>query len=584
MRYLPPSAEGEMAQIDAISKAEAVKQQSRQLRGHIARDLPDTATPFDKEGYALLKFHGIYQGYDRDSATELKQRGESKVWQFMVRVRIPGGRLTAEQYLGLDAIAENWADGSLRITTRQSIQFHGVVKTGLKAAINEVNHSLLTTLAACGDVVRTVTAVPAPIRDPVHDRLEADARRLSTHLLPQTGAYHEIWVDGEKWQDEAASEAAPDPLYGERYLPRKFKIGLAIPEDNTIDVLTNDLAIVPLWNGERLAGYDFLLGGGHGMTHNMPKTYPRLATPVAFVMPDDLLDAAAAVVKLHRDWGDRGNRRHARLKYVIAEHSEAWARERLAEYLGKPLEPCRPLPPLAVPDHLGWHEQGDGKLYLGVPVASGRIVDGAGRRLRTALREIVARFRCDPILMPSQDIILSEIRPEDRDAIAAILRAHDVRLAEDMQPAERWALACPALPTCGLALTEAERVQGDIVAAIEKRLARYGLAGERLSIRITGCPNGCARPYTGDIGIVGRMPGYYALFVGGDFEGTRLNAALVDKVALDAIGDTLDPLFALFAADRIAGEGFGDFCHRVGLPALQQALTQQNGARRHAAD
>ena len=573
-----------MAQIDTISKAEAVKQQSRQLRGHIARDLPDTAIPFDKEGYALLKFHGVYQGYDRDSATELKQRGESKVWQFMVRVRIPGGRLTAEQYLGLDAIAGNWADGSLRVTTRQSIQFHGVVKSGLKAAIAEVNHSLLTTLAACGDVVRTVTAVPAPIRDPVHDRLEADARRLSTHLLPQTGAYHEIWVDGEKWQDEPASAAAPDPLYGERYLPRKFKAGLAIPEDNTIDVLTNDLAIVPLWEGERLAGYDFLLGGGHGMTHNNPKTYPRLATPVAFIMPDDLLGAAAAVVKLHRDWGDRGNRRHARLKYVIAEHGEEWARERLEEYLGKSLEPCRPLPPFSVPDHLGWHEQGDGKLYLGIPVASGRIVNGAGSRIRTALREIVARFRCNPILMPSQDIILSEIRPEDRDAIAAVLRAHDVRLAEDMQPAERWALACPALPTCGLALTEAERVQGDIVGAIQERLARHGLAHERLSIRITGCPNGCARPYTGDIGIVGRMPGYYALFVGGDFEGTRLNAALVDKVALAAIGDTLDPLFALFAAGRVAGEGFGDFCHRMGLPALQQTLAQYSWARRHAAD
>ena len=281
-----------MAQIETISKAEAVKQQSRQLRGHIARDLTDTEKPFDKEGYSLLKFHGVYQGYDRDSATELKQRGESKVWQFMVRVRIPGGRLTAQQYLGLDAIAGNWADGSLRITTRQSIQFHGVVKSGLKAAIAEVNQSLLTTLAACGDVVRTVTTVPAPIRDPVHDRLEADARRLSTYLLPQTGAYHEIWVDGEKWQDEAPAATAttgamlgetPDPLYGERYLPRKFKIGLAVPEDNTIDVLTNDLAIVALWDGDRLAGYDFLLGGGHGMTHNNPKTYPRLATPVAFV-------------------------------------------------------------------------------------------------------------------------------------------------------------------------------------------------------------------------------------------------------------------------------------------------------------
>ena len=573
-----------MAQIDSISKAEAVKLQSRQLRGHLARDMTDTNVPFDKEGYSLLKFHGVYQGYDRDSATERKQRGDDKIWQFMVRVRIPGGRLTADQYLGLDQIAESWADGSLRITTRQSIQFHGVVKSGLKSAIAAVNGALLTTLAACGDVVRTVTTVPAPIRDPVHDRLEADARRLSSHLLPQTGAYHEIWVEGEPWREKANGAEQPDPLYGERYLPRKFKIGLAIPEDNTIDVLTNDLAIVPLYEGERLTGYNFLLGGGHGMTHNMPKTYPRLATAVAFIEPEDLLEAAAAVVKLHRDHGDRGNRRHARLKYVIAEKGEAWARERLCEYLGKDLEPCRPLPALSVPDHLGWHEQGDGKLYLGVPVASGRIVDDDRSQIRTALREIVARFRVDPILMPSQDIILSEVRPQDREAIAAILHQHGVRLSEDMLPAERWALACPALPTCGLALTEAERVRDDIVAAIEQSLARYGLEHERLSIRITGCPNGCARPYTGDIGIVGRMPGYYALFVGGDFAGTRLNTLIADKVALGEIGATFDPLFAVYASDRIAGEGFGDFCHRVGVPALQRALARYTGVRPHAAD
>src|SRR6266566_5682677 len=401
-----------MAALDTISKAEAIKQQSRQLRGHLARDLADTAHPFDKTGYSLLKFHGIYQGYDRDSATERKQRGDDKVWQFMVRVRIPGGRLTADQYLALDDLADRYANGSLRVTTRQSIQFHGVLKPGLKAAIAAINEALLTSLAACGDVVRTVTTVPAPIRDPVHQRLEDDARGLSTHLLPKTGAYHEIWVDGEKVTPE---EEPVDPLYGERYLPRKFKIGLAIPGDNTIDVLTNDLAIVALFEGDTLAGYNFLLGGGHGMTHNKPETYPRLATAVAFVEPDDLLAAAAAVVRLHRDWGDRGNRRHARLKYVIAERGEEWARERLSEDLGKPLEPCRPMPPFQVPDHLGWHEQGDGKLYLGVPVASGRIVDGEGSRLRSALREIVTRFAVNPILMPSQDIILSDIEPLSRN-------------------------------------------------------------------------------------------------------------------------------------------------------------------------
>jgi sulfite reductase (ferredoxin) len=570
-----------VAQIDTISKAEAVKQQSRQLRGKLAEDLTDTATPFDGAGYSLLKFHGIYQGYDRDSATERKQRGDAKIWQFMVRVRIPGGRLTADQYLALDGLAERYANGSLRVTTRQSIQFHGVVKPGLKAAIGEINGALLTTLAACGDVVRTVTTVPTPLRDPVHDRLEADARRLSTHLLPRTGGYHEIWVDGEKvTPPEPTDEEPVDPLYGERYLPRKFKIGLAIPEDNTIDVLTNDLAIVALFEGDRLTGYNFLLGGGHGMTHNKPETYARLATPVAFVEPDDLLSAAAAVVRLHRDHGDRGNRRHARLKYIIAERGEEWARERLSEDLGKALSPCRPMPDFAVPDHLGWHEQGDGRLYLGVPVASGRIADGENTRIRTALREIVTRFRADPILMPSQDIILSNIEPTDRDAITALLRGHGVRLAEELLPVERWALACPALPSCGLALTEAERVQGDIVGAIAARMRRWGIEEERLSIRITGCPNGCARPYTGDIGIVGRVPGSYTLYVGGDFEGTRLNEAIAERLSIAGVANALDPLFALFASSRAPGEGFGDFCHRIGIAALQQIV---EGCRKKAA-
>src|SRR5258708_8492827 len=284
-----------MAQMDTISKPEAVKQQSRQLRGHIARDLADTTTPFDKEGYALLKFHGIYQGYDRDSATERKQRGEQKVWQFMVRARIRGGGMSADQDLGLDGIGGSYANGSLRINTREGIQFHGVVKAGLKSAIAEINDAMLTTLAACGDVVRNVTTVPAPIRDAVHQRLEADARRLSTHMLPRTRAYHEIWVDGAPWQEKEGAAQEPDPLYGERYLPRKFKMGLAIPEDNTIDVLTNDLGIVALFEGDTLAGYNFFLGGGHGMTHNKPETYPRMATPVAFVEPDDLLEATAAV-------------------------------------------------------------------------------------------------------------------------------------------------------------------------------------------------------------------------------------------------------------------------------------------------
>jgi sulfite reductase (ferredoxin) len=552
-----------------VSKVETLKEESRALRGALADGLADGKPAFDEDGYNLLKFHGVYQGYDRDSATERKQSGLDKVHQLMVRTRLPGGRLTAAQYLALDAVAERYANGTLRITTRQTIQFHGVVKAELKETIAALNRALVTTLAACGDVVRNVTTVPAPIRDAVHQRLDTDAQRLSRHLLPATRAYHEIWLDGEQ-----VAGPEEDALYGATYLPRKFKIGLAIPEDNSVDVLTNDLAIIALFEDGVLKGYNFALGGGLGMTHNKPKTFPRLATPVAFVAPEDLLDAAAAVVRLHRDHGDRGNRKHARLKYLIAERGEEWAKVQLEAYLGKTLEYPRDIERFQIVDHLGWHAQGDGLFYLGLPVASGRIADRPGESLRTALREIIARFGCDPILLPSQDILLSNIAPENRAAIDEALRGHGVIAAGDVTKVRRWSLACPALPTCGLALTEAERIQTPLIDAVEERLANHGLIDERLSIRITGCPNGCARPYAGDVGLVGRMPGFFALYVGGDFEGTRLSFNLVDKLAENAVPDTLDVLFGLFAEERAPGEGFGDFCYRVGREALLSALTQ----------
>ncbi|MGH7123823.1 MAG: NADPH-dependent assimilatory sulfite reductase hemoprotein subunit, partial [Stellaceae bacterium] len=501
---------------------EVLKGESRALRGRLAEGLADGRPAFDEDGYNLLKFHGVYQGYDRDSATELKQKGLGKQAQLMVRVRIPGGRLTAAQYLALDDLADRHGNGTLRLTTRQSIQFHGVLKRDAKATIIGIDRALLTTLAACGDVVRTVTTVAAPIRDAVHARLEADARRLSAHLLPQSGAYHEVWLDGEPVAGEAE-----EALYGRTYLPRKFKIGLAVPEDNSIDVLTNDLGIIALFEGERLAGYNLALGGGLGMTHNNPHTFPRLASLVAFIEPEDLLPAVEAVVRLHRDHGDRSDRRRARLKYVIADHGEAWAKARLEEYLGKPLADPRPMRRFQVREHLGWHEQGDGRLYLGVPIPSGRIAGEA----RRALREAIARFGLDPIISPNQDLILSNSAPADRAEIEALLRAGGIALVEDVSPVRRWSLACPALPTCGLALTEAERVHDPLMAGIEAALARHGLERERLAVRITGCPNGCARPYAGDIGIVGRMPGFYALYVGGDFVGTRLNFRLLDRVA-----------------------------------------------------
>jgi sulfite reductase (ferredoxin) len=552
-----------------VSKVEVLKGESRALRGRLIEGLADGRPAFDEDGYNLLKFHGVYQGYDRDSATERKQKGLDKLHQLMVRTRLPGGRLSAAQYLALDAIADRFGNSTLRITTRQTIQFHGVVKAALKETIASINEAMITTLGACGDIVRNVTTIAAPIRDAVHARLADDAKRLSRHLTPATRAYHEIWLDGAP-----VGEAEDEPLYGATYLPRKFKIGLGIPEDNSVDVLINDLAIVALYEDGALQGYNFALGGSLGMTHNKPKTFPRLASFVAFIEPDDLLAAAAAVVRLHREHGDRADRKHARLKYLIAERGEEWAKAQLEAYLGKRLAYPRAMPRFAVIDHLGWHEQGDGLLYLGLPVASGRIADRSGASLRTALREIVGRFGCDPILSPTQDILLSNVAPRNRSAIDAALRAHGVVAVSDLTQVRRWSLACPALPTCGLALTEAERIQTPLIDAIEERLARHDLLDERFSIRITGCPNGCARPYAGDVGLVGRMPGFFALYVGGDFAGTRLSFNLVDKLAENSVPDTLEILFALFAASRETGEGFGDFCHRMGRDVLLTALAQ----------
>ncbi|HYD31498.1 MAG TPA: NADPH-dependent assimilatory sulfite reductase hemoprotein subunit [Azospirillaceae bacterium] len=554
------------------SAVEGIKEASRRLRGTLAEALASDSPTFPHDDGTLLKFHGMYEGYDRDSATERKKQGLDKEWQLMIRARIPGGRLTAEQYLVLDGLAGRLANGTLRATTRQAIQFHGVVKGDVKALIQEINAALLNTIAACGDVVRNVMALPAPVKDAIHAAVYEDAALLSRHLLPRSRAYHEIWLDGEKLPDSGAEE---EPLYGATYLPRKFKIAMALPEDNTPDVLANDLGLIAIVKDGKVTGYNVAIGGGMGRTHNNAKTYPRLASLVCYVKRDNLVPLAEAVVKLHRDHGDRSDRRHARLKYVVEEKGVTWAKARLEEYLGRDLKDPKKTPAYKVKDHLGWHRQGDGKWYLGVPVPSGRIGDdlpyqGGTTLLRTALRRVVETFRPSVILMPTQDVILADIAPADRDAVEAELRRFGVRLAQDLLPIERWSLACPALPTCGLALTEAERVHKPILKGIAEALTRHGLEGEHLAIRITGCPNGCARPYNCDIGLVGRMPGHYQVLVGGDLAGTRLNTALFDRVAEADLAATLEPLFAAFARDRKGGEGFGDFCHRVGIDRLKE--------------
>ncbi len=549
-----------------LTGAEALKAASQGLRGDIARELGGNPRGgISEASYSLLKFHGSYEQFDRDTATARKQAGQDKEWQFMVRVKAPGGYMTGPQYLALDAISERYANHTLKITSRQGIQFHGTVIGDLKPEIAAINHALMTTYAACGDVARNVMTTPAPRRDAVHRRLLEDAQMLSARLLPASRAYYQIFLDEAAGEDDAVPA---EPVYGATYLPRKFKIGLVHGADNTVDVLANDLGFVAVFDGDELQGYQVYVGGGQGMTHNKPRTFPRVATACGFVGPNQLWEAAAAAIALHRDYGDRTDRRRARLKYVVEDRGVAWVQEQLRTAYGLAMEPPRDLPPLQVPELLGWHAQGDGKWWLGVPVPSGRI-EGA---LRVALRQAVERFGLHPVFTPQQDVLLSDVNEADRDALEALLRDGGVTLAEELSPLSRWALACTALPFCGLALTEAERVRDPVVADVEAALARHGLAGERISLRMTGCPNGCVRPYGGDIGLVGRVPGQYAVFIGGDFEGTRLSFKLCERVPLAAIGQTLEPLFAHWAAHREGDEGFGNFCTRMGLPALLALL------------
>ena len=560
------------------SKVEGMKTASVRLRGTIANALQSPAPVFEEADHQLLKFHGIYQGYDRDSATELKQQGLDKRHEFMARIKAPGGMMSAAQYLAVDELARLYGGGRLRITTRQGLQFHALAKENLWKTIHGVNQALLTTFAACGDVVRNVTASAAPIEDARHRRMRADARMLSEQLAPQTRAYHEIWLGDTEVTGLPAVEPEIDPLYGATYLPRKFKIGIATPDDNDIDVLTNDLAVIPSFDGDRLVGYTLAIGGGLGMTHNKPHTYPRLATPIAFIGPDELLEAAKAVVKLHRDHSDRSDRKHARLKYAVDAMGLPAAKAELERHFGGPLQDPKPLPPFHIKDHIGWHEQGDGRWYLGVTIESGRIEDRDGYRLATALRRLMQEVSLRPVFTPNQDVFLADIAEGDQPKVEAILTQEGVPLPGHDTPLRRWAIACPALPTCGLALNEAERVFDRIVSDIEAALARQNLAHERLSLRITGCPNGCARPYVGDIGLVGRTPDTYAIFLGGDFEGTRLNERVFERVQIDQLGATLEPVFALWARHREGHESFGNFCKRWGTQRLADLVTTAQAA------
>jgi sulfite reductase (ferredoxin) len=545
------------------SKNEAIKFQSDRLRGTIAAELATDAPNLTEDAAQLLKFHGSYQQENRDERKARKASGLDKAHQFMVRTRIPGGVLTAAAYKAHDELASRYGNATLRLTTRQGIQLHGVLKYDLKATIRAINDALLSTLAACGDVNRNVMACPAPAIDRADETLHESAYRLAMHLAPRTRAYHEIWLDGEKLE-QLEREPESEPIYGPTYLPRKFKIAVAKGDDNCVDAFTQDIAFVAEFANDEVAGYTALIGGGMGSTHGKSETYPRLASPLCFVRPHELLEIAEAIVTIQRDFGDRKNRKHARMKYLVEERGVAWFRAELERRLERAVEDPHPVHFAHAHDHLGWHREAGGTWFLGIYVENGRVADRTTGLVRSGLRAVLDRFDLGVRITGQQNLLLTGIRAEDREAVEAILHDHGIETDPVTLGLRRGAMACPALPTCGLAVAEAERALPAVVAEMQVLLHDLGLDGEGISIRMTGCPNGCARPRMGDIGIVGRSAGTYDLFLGGDAAGTRLNALFATGVKSEAIVRTLEPELVRWKRERRDGEAFGEFSNRVG--------------------
>ncbi len=553
----------------AKGSVEDIKLESRGLRGNISGDLSDqNVTHFGEAENALLKFHGTYQQDDRDQRAARAKEKQEKAWGFMVRSKMPGGRLTAEQYLIHDRLGETLANGALRLTTRQGIQFHGVLKGGLKEVIATINHSGLTTMGACGDVVRNTMGPAAPRCDAAHLDAQRLAEEISRRFLWRSSAYADIWLDGEKMALLENSQLSPeeeDPIYGRVYLPRKFKMAIAVAPDNDVDIFSQDLGFIPHIANDQVAGYTIVVGGGFGMSHGQAHTQPCLAQPLGYVNREDVVAVAEAIVKTQRDFGNREDRKLARMKYLVKNRGMDWFREQVRERLpGVEIGPAKEVRFDSVEDRMGWHEQGDGKWYVAVFVNMGRIVDVEnGPAYKSAFREIAATLSAPVIITPNANIIFADISPDDRAVVDAILAKHRVPHADGMTAARRVAHACVALPTCGLSLSESERVFPSVLDKIDVVLRDLGLENEPLLFRMTGCPNGCARPYNSDIGFVGRAPGKYAMYVGGGVAGDRL-AGLQEKVVTqEEIPQKVRELLEIFVRHRHPGERFGNFWART---------------------
>lgn len=557
-----------------LSEVEHIKRNSRFLRGTIDASLADPVTgAVPEEDRQLLKFHGMYQQDDRDIRHERAEQRLEPAYIFMIRVRVPGGVMTPAQWLAVDEIANRFGNGSVRLTTRQSIQLHGVVKKNVKPAMRAIADAALTTIAACGDVNRNVVITPLPEQSALHRIAYEKALEVVEHLTPKTGAYGEIWrgaPEGPPRDDE-------EPLYGKAYLPRKFKVGFVVPPLNDIDVFAQDLGFIAIARGKTIAGYNVAVGGGLGMTHGDPKTYPRLATTIGYCKAQDVVAVAEHVVGIQRDFGDRSDRMHARFKYTIDDRGIDWIKEELARRLGFPLAPPKPFKLTTTGDRLGWVRGEDGRMHLTLFVPSGRVVDAGEHRFRTGINALAKVHDGDIRLTANQNLIIAGVSPERVDEIDRIVAEHGLDLYATLKPLRRNAMSCVALPTCGLAMAESERYLPEFLAKLEPVLEKHGLADDDILLRITGCPNGCARPYLAEIALVGKAPGRYNLFLGGGLTGERLNELYAQNLPEAEILATLDRLLADYAKNRKAGEPFGDFLLRTGVVGADAAKASASG-------
>ena len=550
--------------LDKLGPDETLKANSRQLRGTINESLFDPITGAVTAGDTkLMKFHGIYQQDDRDIRDERRRQKLEADFSFMARVRLPGGVLSASQWLKLDALARAYGGETLRLTTRQTFQLHRIPKTDLRAVMEGLRDVLLDTRAACGDDTRGIMASVNPHLSVVHADVVALAKQASDHAIPKTGAYDEIW-----YQQEGGTVKQPEePFYGRTYMPRKFKIGFVIPPNNDIDVYAQDLGFIAIVSRGKLKGFNVAIGGGMGRTDQAPETYPRLADVIGFIPVDRLIPTIDAVLSVQRDYGDRVNRLHARFKYTIDDKGLDWIKAEIERRLGQPFAAAKPFEFTSNGDLLGWVQGDDGRHHYTMFIENGRVINTPELPLMDALRAIAQVHKGTFRVTPNQSLTIAEIAPEDRLTIAKLLDAYGLAGLNIGSALRLNSMACVALPTCGLAMAESERYLPMLLSKIEPILDAYGLRDEPITIRMTGCPNGCARPYIAEIALTGRAPGKYNLYFGGGFHGQRLNKMYLENVGEPAILEALDKVLGHYARARRPREHFGDFAIRAGYVA-----------------